>query len=56
MNPEKIEEFLKRMNSDLFFRNYYFSLYNSLRLLHLRIFDRPAIVVSEAEKKWLEVR
>ena len=37
---------------DLFFRNYYFGLYDSLRLLHLRIFDRPAIVVSEAEKKW----
>ena len=40
------------MNSDLFFRNYYFSLYDSLRLLHLKIFDRPAIIVSIVEKKW----
>ena len=52
LNPEKIDQVFKRMNSDLFFRNYYFSLYDSLRLLHLRIFDRPAIVVSEVEKKW----
>ena len=52
VNPEKIEQFLERMNSDLFFRNYYFGLYDSLRLLHLMIFYRPAIVVSEAEKKW----
>ena len=26
VNPENIAEFLKRMNSDLFFRNYYFGL------------------------------
>ena len=52
VNPEKIAKFLKRMNSNLFFRNYYFGLYDSLRLLHLMIFYRPAIVVSEAEKKW----
>ena len=39
------------MISDPFYRNYYFGLYDSLRLLHLRIFDQPAIVVSEAEKK-----
>ena len=52
LNPEKIEQFFNRMILDLFFRNYYFGLYDSLRLLHLRIFDRPAIVVSEAEKKW----
>ena len=37
---------------DLFFRNYYFGLYDSLRLLHQRIFDPPAIVISEVEKKW----
>ena len=52
VNPEKIDLFLERMNSDLFFRNYYFGLYDFLRLLHLRIFDQPAIVVSEVEKKW----
>ena len=52
VNSEKIDLFLERMNSDLFFRNYYFGPYDSLRLLHLRIFDRPAIVVSKAEKKW----
>ena len=52
LNTEKIEQFFKRMISDLFFKNYYFGLYDSLRLLHLRIFDQPAIVVSEVEKKW----
>ena len=53
LNPEKIEQLFQRMKSDLFFRNYYFGLYDSLGLLHLRIFDRPAVVVSELEKKWL---
>ena len=52
LNPEKIEQFFQRMILDLFFRNYYFGLYDSLRLLHLRIFDWPAIIFSEAEKKW----
>ena len=52
VNLEKIEEFLKRMISNLFFRNYYFGIYNSLRLLHLSIFYCPAIGVSKAEKKW----
>ena len=52
LNPVKIEQFFKRMILDLFFRNYYFGLYDALRLLHLRIFDQPAIVVSEVEKKW----
>ena len=52
LNPEKIEQFFQRMISDLFFRNYYFGFYDSLRLLHLGIFDRPAIVVFEVEKKW----
>ena len=52
LNSEKIEQFFQRMISDLFFRNYHFGLYDSLRLLHLRIFDWPAIVVSEVEKKW----
>ena len=26
--------------------------YDSLRLLHQHIFDRPSLVVVEAEKKW----
>ena len=52
VNPEKKELILERMNSNLFLRNYYFGLYDSLRLLHLKIFDRPAIIVSIVEKKW----
>ena len=52
LNPEKIELFFRRMFLYLFFRNYYFGLYDALRLLHLRIFDWPGIVVSEVEKKW----
>ena len=51
LNLKKIDQFFNRMNSDFFFRNYYFGLYDSLRLLHPRIFDRPAILVSEVEKK-----
>ena len=52
MNPEKIVSFLTRMKTKVYFRNYYISIYDSLRLLHQRIFDCPSLVVAEAEKKW----
>ena len=52
VNREKISEFLNRMKTDLYFQNYYLGLYGSLRLLHQRIFDRPSVAVTEAEKKW----
>ena len=40
------------MKTDLYFQNYYLGLYDSLRLLNQRIFDRPSLAVIEAEKKW----
>ena len=51
VNPEKITSFLTRMKTDGYLRNYYIAIYDSLRLLHHRIFDRPCLVVVEAEKK-----
>ena len=42
----------RRIKTDVYFRNYYISIYDSLRLLHQRIFDCPSFVVNEAEKKW----
>ena len=33
VNPEKITEFLKRMERDLCFRSYYHGIYDTLRLL-----------------------
>ena len=52
VNLEKITEFLLRMKTDMRFRYYYNGLYDSLRLLHKRIFDSPSLVVIQAEKKW----
>ena len=52
VNPEKITEFLERMERDMFFRSYYHGIYVALRLLHKRIFDHSSLVVLKAEKKW----
>ena len=52
VNPEKITKFLNRIKTDLYFWNYYLGLYDRMRLLHQHIFDRPSLVVIEAEKRW----
>ena len=54
VNPEKIVSFLTRTKTDVYFRNYYISIYDSLRLLHQRIFDCLSLMVNEAEKKWTQ--
>ena len=52
VNPEKISEFLHRMKVDKIFRSYYHGLYDSLRLLYRRIFDKSLLIVIQAEKHW----
>ena len=52
MNPEKIIEFLERMQKDASFRSYYHGNYDALRLLYKRIFGLISLVVIDAEKKW----
>ena len=47
----KITEFLLRMKDDQKFQSYYHGLYDSLQLLYKQIFDRPSLVVIQAEKK-----
>ena len=52
MNPEKISEFLLRIKVDKIFSSYYFGLYDSLRLLFRRIYDKSSVIVIQAEKCW----
>ena len=52
VNPEKISEFLQRMKVDKIFRSCYFGLYDSLRLLFRRIYDKSSVIVIQAEKCW----
>ena len=40
VNPDKISVFLHRIKVDMIFRSYYCNLYNSLGLLHKRIFHK----------------
>ena len=39
------------MKDDQKFQSYYHGLYDSLQLLYKQIFDRPSLVVIQAEKK-----
>ena len=52
MNPEKISDFLHRMKVDKIFRSHYYGLYDSLRLLYRRIYDKSSVIVIQAEKHW----
>ena len=51
MYPSELPKFFQRMESDEGFRRFYRSLYDAMRLLHLRVLDKRAPVVEIVEKE-----
>ena len=51
MYPSELPKFFQRMESDEGFRRFYRSLYDAMRLLHLRVLDKRAPVVEMVEKE-----
>ena len=56
VNPEKISDFLHRMKVDKIFRSHYYGLYDSLRLLYRRTYDKSLVIVIQAAKHWSSIR
>ena len=52
VNPERISKFLHRMKIDSIFRTYYHGLYDFIRLLYKRIFEKHSPIVIQSEKQW----
>ena len=53
LNPNKIRSLLVRLNDDPGFRKFYYGVYQGLRLIFKRVFNREAMRIPDLDEKFL---